>query len=86
MSIHIFPHKWWLLVDVQMVGDLYPVVLYPRTGVQSMVLSESDGEIGDPVAIVLLLLIPLLVPCMMEFVIVFILLLELYCLVPLLVP
>ena len=33
MSIHIFPDKWWLLVDVQMVGNLYPVVLHPRTGV-----------------------------------------------------
>ena len=34
-----------------------------------MVLLESDGEIVDPV---LLLLIPLLVPCMVEFIMMFI--------------
>ena len=27
MSIHIFPDKWWLVINVQMGGDLYPVML-----------------------------------------------------------
>ena len=51
-----------------------------------MVPSESDGKVGDPVAMILPLLIPMLVPRTTTFVIVFMLLVELCRLVLVLVP